>query len=49
MNQNLKYFNIFPRIVAEGKKTTIKVEPLYGHKKIKDEAKYVVAYIPMET
>ncbi len=49
MNQNLKYFNIFPRIVAEGKKTTIKVEPLYGHKKIKDEAKYEVAYIPMET
>lgn len=49
MNKNFKYFNIFPRVVAEGKETTIKVEPLYGHNKIKDGVKYEVVYIPMET
>lgn len=43
------YFNIFPRIVAEGQSTTIRVEPLYSHKKIKEEARYKLVHSPMET
>ncbi len=49
MKDHMRYFDIYPRIVAEGRPTTIRVQPLYDHKRIKGEANYAVIHSPMET
>jgi hypothetical protein len=49
MKDNMRYFNIFPKIVVEGKETAIRVEPLYHHKRIRKDARYELVHSPMES
>jgi hypothetical protein len=49
MKDSQRYFDIYPRIVKEGKERTIKVVPLFDHKKVKKEARYELVHTPMET
>lgn len=49
MKDSQMYFDIFPRIVEEGRNTTIKVEPLFDHRRVKEGARYELIHTPMET
>ncbi|HZJ58201.1 MAG TPA: PHP domain-containing protein [Clostridia bacterium] len=49
MRDSMRYFNISPKIVAEGSESIIKVEPLYGHKGAREDAKYELIHSPMES
>ncbi|NLJ66580.1 MAG: hypothetical protein GX340_04610 [Clostridiales bacterium] len=49
MEDSNRYFNIFPRIVVEGKESVIRVEPLYRHKRVRKDARYELVHSPMES
>jgi hypothetical protein len=49
MKEVQMYFNVFPRVVPAGQKTTITVQPIFDHRKIKKRARYRVIHSPMET
>jgi hypothetical protein len=48
MKMELAYYEIFPKIIQSGVRTKITIRPLGKHAEFKDDAEYMVMFLPMD-
>lgn len=48
MQNNCKYFRIYPKVVKTNQKSTITVEPLFEHNRFKDNSEYEINCYPAD-
>ncbi|MCJ7736346.1 MAG: hypothetical protein MUQ10_03395, partial [Anaerolineae bacterium] len=48
LRRDNRYFDVSPRIVAAGGKTTVTIRPLFEHVRFDSDTQYQVHFVPME-